>query len=95
MAISHADHNHPNTPTARAACRKFMAGTGKAPAKAPKVKVSPAMAAFLRHWGLGESIASTPIATTVRAAFRDGLVSGDSEPVLTDKGWAAIGGRPR
>lgn len=25
MAISHADHNHPNTPAARAACRKAMA----------------------------------------------------------------------
>jgi hypothetical protein len=25
MAISHAEHNHPNTPAARAACRKRMA----------------------------------------------------------------------
>lgn len=25
MAISHADHNHPNTPAARASCRKQMA----------------------------------------------------------------------
>lgn len=25
MAISHADHDHPNTPAARAACRKAMA----------------------------------------------------------------------
>ncbi|MET0416572.1 MAG: hypothetical protein ABW022_11195 [Actinoplanes sp.] len=28
MAISHADHDHPNTPAARAACRKAMASTG-------------------------------------------------------------------
>lgn len=28
MAISHADHDHPNTPAARAACRKALAGTG-------------------------------------------------------------------
>lgn len=26
MAISHADHNHPNTPAARAACRKALNG---------------------------------------------------------------------
>lgn len=31
MAISHADHDHANTPAARAACRKAMAGTVKAP----------------------------------------------------------------
>jgi len=31
MAISHADHNHPNTPAARAACRKAMAGGGGNP----------------------------------------------------------------
>lgn len=30
MAISHADHNHPNTPSARAACRKRMAN-GQSP----------------------------------------------------------------
>lgn len=30
MAISHADHNHPNTPAARAACRKRMAA-GQSP----------------------------------------------------------------
>jgi hypothetical protein len=28
MAISHADHDHPATPAARAACRKAMAGGG-------------------------------------------------------------------
>lgn len=28
MAISHADHDHPNTPAARAACRKAMAKDG-------------------------------------------------------------------
>lgn len=28
MAISHADHDHPNTPAARAACRKTMGATG-------------------------------------------------------------------
>lgn len=28
MAISHADHDHPNTPAARAACRKAMGATG-------------------------------------------------------------------
>jgi hypothetical protein len=27
MAISHADHHHPNTPAARAACRKALAAT--------------------------------------------------------------------
>jgi hypothetical protein len=31
MAISHAGHNHPATPAARAACRKLMAGGGGAP----------------------------------------------------------------
>jgi hypothetical protein len=30
MAISHADHNHPNTPAARAACRKRM-NAGQSP----------------------------------------------------------------
>lgn len=30
MAISHADHNHPNTPAARAACRKRI-GNGQSP----------------------------------------------------------------
>lgn len=34
MAISHADHDHPATPAARAACRKAMGGT-EAPAKKP------------------------------------------------------------
>lgn len=36
MAISHADHDHPNTPAARAKCRKAMAQVGTdavAPAK--------------------------------------------------------------
>lgn len=28
MAMSHKDHNHPNTPQARAACRKAMAKAG-------------------------------------------------------------------
>ena len=32
MAISHTDHDHPNTPAARAACRKAMGATG-APGK--------------------------------------------------------------
>lgn len=31
MAISHKDHNHPNTPAARAACRKAIAGGGGDP----------------------------------------------------------------
>lgn len=39
MAISHAGHDHPATPAARAACRKAMGGT--APAPAPKKPVGP------------------------------------------------------
>lgn len=31
MAISHAGHNHPATPAARAACRKLMNGAGGSP----------------------------------------------------------------
>jgi len=34
MAISHKDHDHPNTPAARAACRKRMA-KGQSPLDAP------------------------------------------------------------
>jgi hypothetical protein len=37
MAISHADHDHPNTPAARTACRKRMAD-GKSPLDAPTEK---------------------------------------------------------
>lgn len=44
MAISHADHNHPNTPAARAACRKLRsvmeAGTAFAPAFTQPAKVT-------------------------------------------------------
>lgn len=48
MAISHADHDHPNTPAARAACRKQMsvqphdASTGTTPVARPaKMTVVP------------------------------------------------------
>ena len=38
MAISHKDHNHPNTPAARAKCRKAMEKTG-APVKVSAERV--------------------------------------------------------
>lgn len=47
MAISHADHDHPNTPAARAACRKAAATTVNAglvlgnPSNPPKMTVVP------------------------------------------------------
>lgn len=39
MAISHADHNHPNTPAARAACRRrlILDGTTTKPVPAERV----------------------------------------------------------
>lgn len=33
MSISHAGHNHPATPAARATCRKLMEGSGGTPTK--------------------------------------------------------------
>jgi hypothetical protein len=47
MAISHADHDHPNTPGARAKCRKAMsvqphdASTGTTPTKKVQYDVDP------------------------------------------------------
>lgn len=39
MAISHADHNHPNTPAARAACRKATAINAEGGLTAVQAKV--------------------------------------------------------
>jgi hypothetical protein len=50
MAISHADHDHPNTPAARAACRKAMADKNITAAVAKHTGAS--MALDLRGGGI-------------------------------------------
>jgi hypothetical protein len=70
MPISHADHDHPNTPAARAACRKSMAATGATvPRKPAQVTVVP------RTRGDGGVVRGL-VATTPTAAVRRLKVSG-------------------
>jgi hypothetical protein len=82
MAISHADHDHPNTPAARAKCRKSMASSG-APAQILSIKtgklvdVPPPvkMTVVPRHRGDGGVVQGMK-ATEPKAATRRLKVSG-------------------
>lgn len=69
MPISHADHGHPNTPAARAACRKAMAKTG-----------TPVEAAVL----IGKSQGGPKIVVVPRRRGDGGVVKGmiAAQPVI-------------
>lgn len=41
MPINHADHDHPNTPAARAVCRRTMAAGGDTPTTTPRKRSAP------------------------------------------------------
>jgi hypothetical protein len=79
MPISHADHNHPNTPAARAACRKRIASidyvTGATPDPVVGVAVPAKVTVVPRKRGDG-GVVQEMKATQPQAAARRLKVSG-------------------
>lgn len=83
MAISHADHNHPNTPAARAKCRKAMASidyvTGATPDPVVGVAVPGQMTVVPRKRGDGGVVKGMKAAAPKNTKRANSLIKNESD----------------
>lgn len=83
--ISHTDHDHPNTPAARSACRKRM-NAGKGPMDAPTERALNAITAPVVEVPVVTSVAPAPIISDA-----PGTTAGESARLAQEIAWEGYG----